>query len=219
MQTKRVEKKISQIMPGFGIEEDVIVSDIQMDSRLIKEGELFLAVPGSETDGRLYIDTAIANGAAAVLYEFGWKANLIDSSVPMIEVEKLSARTGEIASRFFDEPSRKMDVIAVTGTNGKTSCSHFIATSLTALGDKCGVVGTLGCGFPPDLLPFGLTTPDAIQMQKFLFDIYQQDAQAVAIEASSHGLVHGRLNGTQSTLAVLTSLTSDHLHYDLVLYH
>ncbi|HJN50035.1 MAG: UDP-N-acetylmuramoyl-L-alanyl-D-glutamate--2,6-diaminopimelate ligase [Pseudomonadales bacterium] len=220
MQVKRVEKKISQILPGFVNEEDVTINGIQQDSRLVQEGELFLAVPGSETDGRHYIDAAVASGAAAVLYESGWKENLVKRSVPMIEVEELTARSGEIASRFFDDPSRKMDVIAVTGTNGKSSCSHFIATSLTVLGTKCGVIGTLGYGVPPDLTPFGLTTPDAIRMQQFLSEINLQQAEAVAIEASSHGLVQGRLNGTDVKIAVLTNLTRDHLDYhgDLLQY-
>jgi|TARA_Y100000310_G_scaffold343009_1_gene448713 UDP-N-acetylmuramoyl-L-alanyl-D-glutamate--2,6-diaminopimelate ligase len=213
MQAKQFEKTVSQVISGIDIEEDVTISGVQKDSRLVKEGELFLAVPGPETDGRLYINAAIENGAAVVLYESGWKETLAASSVPIIEVDRLSARTGEIASSFFDEPSRNMDVIAVTGTNGKTSCSHFIATSLTVLGTRCGVIGTLGYGFPPDLLPCGLTTPGAIEMQKFLSDMKLQEAQAVAVEASSHGLVQGRLNGTDVKTAVLTNLTRDHLDY------
>jgi len=220
MQVDPVRKKVSQIMPGFDFAEDVTVSGIQKDSRLIKKGDLFLAVPGDATDGRSFMDTAVANGAAIVLYESDWNESLIESSVPMIKVEKLSARIGEIASRFFEKPSEKMKLIAVTGTNGKSSCSHFIAKSLTVLGRNCGVVGTLGYGFPHDLKPFGLTTPDAIQMQRFLFDIYRQDAQAVAVEASSHGLVQGRLQGTEVKIAVLTNLTRDHLdyHHDLDQY-
>lgn len=224
MHTEWIRKKISQLVPDLNFEEDVVVSGIHKDSRLIKGGELFLAVPGSATDGRHYINTAVANGAAIVLYESGWqeslKKNRMTSSVPVIEVARLSSRIGEIASRFFDGPSEKMGVIAVTGTNGKSSCSHFIAISLTLLGRKCGVIGTLGYGFPPDLLPFGLTTPDAILMQKFLFDISRQDAQFVTVEASSHGLAQGRLNGTEVSVAVLTNLTRDHLdyHHDLDQY-
>lgn len=207
-------KSLDHILPGHHLPADVTVNGIEKDSRNVKAGNLFIAVPGVGGDGRNYMKEAIGRNAAAILYESVWEAVPPSSvNVPVFGIENLSDKLGSIASRFFDEPSALLKIIAVTGTNGKTSCSHFIANALTDLGMKCGIVGTLGSGFPESLQTPGLTTPGAIELQHMFSNFFNEDAVAVAIEASSHGLAQGRLDGTGIDIAVLTNVTRDHLDY------
>ncbi len=133
--------------------------------------------------------------------------------VPCIGMKNVAAKVGEIASRYFDNPSAGLFVIAFTGTNGKTSCSHLVAEGLEALGRRCGVLGTMGVGFPGALDSGTLTTPDAIALQRALADIVGRGGVAVSLEASSHGLAQQRLNGTSIDVAVFTNITRDHLDY------
>lgn len=133
--------------------------------------------------------------------------------VPVIEIPGLARMRGEIAARYFGSPSSEMCVIAVTGTNGKTSCSQFIASALCAAGRKCGVIGTLGYGLPGHLTSAGLTTPDAIGLQRRMFELKGMGCDCLSLEASSHGLAQHRLEGTSIDLAVFTNITRDHLDY------
>ncbi len=134
-------------------EFDVQVSGVQLDSRLVKPGDLFMACFGKNHDARDYIDLAIEHGAVAVVAHAGgpWSGVTVRQGVIVMAVDDLSARTGEIAARFYDEPSAAMTMIGVTGTNGKTSCTQFIAQTLTAMQRKCGVIGTIGYGLYGDL--------------------------------------------------------------------
>ncbi|MCB1694335.1 MAG: UDP-N-acetylmuramoyl-L-alanyl-D-glutamate--2,6-diaminopimelate ligase, partial [Pseudomonadales bacterium] len=124
-----------------------------------------------------------------------------------------SRRKGVIASRFFGRPSDRLHVIAVTGTNGKTSCSHFVASMLNGLGRSCGVMGTLGFGLPGALAEPGLTTPGAIDLQSRLAALVAAGCDSVCLEASSHGLHQGRLEGTRIAISIFTNITRDHLDY------
>jgi UDP-N-acetylmuramoyl-L-alanyl-D-glutamate--2,6-diaminopimelate ligase len=136
-----------------------------------------------------------------------------EDHVPIISVENLAQKVGHFAAQFYDHPSEKMKVIAITGTNGKTSCAWFITQALTKLGVKTAMMGTIGCGFLNDLNENSLTTPDAISVQKNLAQFKAQGAEVVVLEASSHSLVQGRLNGVDVDVAVFTNLTRDHLDY------
>ncbi len=189
------------------------ISGLTLDSRKVKAGDLFLAYPGAESDGRKFIQSAIDNGAVAVLAEkigFESKQNY---SVPVIVVTDLQKQVGHIAAEFYDHPSRKMRIIGITGTNGKTSCSHFIANALQLNQIPCGIIGTLGTGMP-EKLDYGThTTPDAITLQQMLFELYKQGAKAVAMEVSSHGLEQERVTGIEFNTAVFTNLSRDHLDY------
>lgn len=183
------------------------------DSRQVEEGDTFVAYPGESQDGRRFIAEAIAAGANAVLWEkadFAWNPGW---RVPNLGIAGLRDRVGEIASRVCGEPSRRMWMIGVTGTNGKTSCTHWLAHTLTALGRKTAVVGTLGNGFPGALAPSANTTPDAVTLHVLLKDYLAQGAAAVAMEVSSHGLAQGRVNGVRFNVALLTNLSRDHLDY------
>lgn len=189
------------------------VSALACDSRKVAPGVVFAAYPGETSDGRAYIAQAIANGADAVLWEadhFQWDPAL---TLPNAGVAGLKARLGEIAAHVYGEPSKKMHMVGITGTNGKTSVAHWTAQALTRLGQKTAILGTAGNGFPHALTPALNTTPDAIELQQRLANYLHQGATACAMEVSSHGLAQSRVNGTHFNIAVLTNLTRDHLDY------
>ena len=183
------------------------------DSRQVSPGSLFLAYPGESRDGRSFIAQAVAQGAAAVLWERdGYQWN--DAwQLPNLAVADLRREAGLIADAFYAQPSRRMWMIGVTGTNGKTSCSQWLAQALTSLGRKSAVIGTLGNGFPAALSEAVNTTPDPILLHGMLAQYLKQGAVAAAMEVSSHGLDQGRVNGVHFDVAVFTNLTRDHLDY------
>ena len=191
------------------------ITGVQLDSRLVKNGDLFIACFGRNHDARNYIDEAIRSGCAAVIAEFTIGMQKVDmrGSIPVIGIENLSSRVSEIANRFYQQPSSKLKVIGITGTNGKTSCSQFIADSLQSLGYKCGVIGTLGCGLPGSLEPTALTTPDAVFSQKQLALMVNERVEYVSMEVSSVGLDQKRVEAIEFDTAVFTNLTRDHLDY------
>lgn len=207
---------ILQRMGQMGLHPHRLVTD----SRRIQAGDAFLAFRGETMDGRDYIPQAISNGAGAVLWEeegYRWDSN---TTTPNIPVPGLRQQLGEIASAFYGEPSKKLWVIGITGTNGKTSCSHWLARSMSHLGRKSAVIGTLGNGFTDTLSETVNTTPDPVMLHGLLAEYLGQDAQAVAMEVSSHGLEQGRVNGMKFDVAVFTNLTRDHLdfHGDMASY-
>jgi UDP-N-acetylmuramyl-tripeptide synthetase len=198
-----------------------VFTGITADSRLVKPGSLFLAYPGTHSDGRQYIPQAIAAGAAGVIWDmqdFAWHA---DWQVKNTTVAQLKQHVGELAAEYFDHPSKKVSMIGVTGTNGKTSVSQWIAQCLTILGQKTAVLGTIGNGFvdmeSTALTEAANTTPDAILLQSMLADYVAQQAKAVVMEVSSHGLEQGRVNGVAFDIAILTNLSRDHLDYHLTM--
>lgn len=187
--------------------------ELRLDSRKIGPGDVFVAVPGAKSDGRDFIEQAIARGAAAVLVEaeFGAAA---PQTVPVLEVGGLKMLLGPLAAQFYGEPSRRLLAIGVTGTNGKTSSSQWIAQLLTRLGRRCAVIGTVGAGFAgEDLADFGLTTPDAVSLQSTVRSLADAGAQALAMEVSSIGLEQERAAGIDFRIALFTNLTRDHLDY------
>jgi len=186
---------------------------VQIDSRKVKPGELFLAYPGERHDGRQFIAQAVAAGACAVLWEatgYQWNKAL---RVPNLAVHDLRNQAGIIASRFFGEPSKQLWVAGVTGTNGKTTCSQWIAQCLSRLSRPTAVIGTLGSGFPEALDAIPNTTPDPVSLQAQIHQFRAAGAKAVAMEVSSHGLEQGRVNGVSFDVALFTNLTRDHLDY------
>ncbi len=202
---------LNQLLPEKEGLPEITISGIEDDSRKVSPGDLFIAVPGLTTDGRQYIKEVESRQAAGVLCES--PAPEIQVTIPVVEVDDLASMTGDIASRFYGTPSADMLVVAVTGTNGKTSCSHFISRALTSAGLKCGVVGTMGYGMPDALSGAGLTTPPAVRLQRYLAELRDEKCRGVVLEASSHGLEQGRLNGTRIDIAVFTNITRDHLDY------
>jgi UDP-N-acetylmuramoyl-L-alanyl-D-glutamate--2,6-diaminopimelate ligase len=191
-----------------------VSTTLRCDSRRVGAGDGFVAWPGAATDGRRYVAGALEAGAtAAVVERDGVEAFSLDSE-RVVAVPGLKQLAGPIASAFHGDPSAALDVVAVTGTNGKTSCAWWMAQTLTAAGRPCAVVGTLGMGQPGEtLVPTGLTTPDPVMLQSCLRSMVDDGIRACAIEASSIGLVEGRLNATRIKVAVFTNFTQDHLDF------
>ncbi len=195
---------------------ELFVTGLATDSRKVVAGDLFFALDGLQFDGRDYIDTAITNGAVAVFAETDTTFLVeIRAGVPVISIPNLGSELGSIASRFYDNPTSDLSIVGVTGTNGKTTCSHMIAVLSHYIGRQCGVIGTLGYGVGADkvLQPTGFTTPDAIQLQQCMSDLREWGCEAVAIEVSSHALVQHRVDAVLFNIAVLTNLTREHLDF------
>ena len=198
----------------------VPLRSLETDSRRVRPGDVFVAYPGERGDGRWHIGEAIERGARAVLWEasgFAWRA---DWRLPNLAIPDLRAQAGAIAAHVYGHPSAEMWMAGVTGTNGKTSCSHWIAQVLGRCGRPAAVIGTLGNGFPGALEPATHTTPDAVALQAQLRRCRARGAQAVALEVSSHALDQGRARGTQFDTALFTNLTRDPLdnHGDMQRY-
>ncbi len=202
---------------GFRCEEldalGVTVTRLVSDSRAVVPGDTFVAYPGTQADGRLFIAQAIERGANAVIWDahgFEWKP---DWSVPNLAVKDLRHQAGVIADHVYGQPSRKLWMVGVTGTNGKTSISHWLSRAFSGLGRKSAVLGTLGNGFPGALQATANTTPDALLVQGLLAEYERQGAKVAVMEVSSHALTQGRVNGVHYDVALLTNLTRDHLDY------
>ncbi|HZE92966.1 MAG TPA: UDP-N-acetylmuramoyl-L-alanyl-D-glutamate--2,6-diaminopimelate ligase [Rhizobacter sp.] len=193
---------------------------LSADSRRVQPGDAFIAWPGYGSDGRQFVPAALQAGASACLVEAeGAEAYGLDDD-RVAALAGLKARTGEVASRFFGDPSRQLQVVAITGTNGKTSVSWWMAQALSLLGRRCGVIGTLGVGEPPsaaaphaELRSTGLTTPDPVTLQASFRHFTDGHFAACAIEASSIGITEQRLNGTHIAVALFTNFTRDHIDF------
>jgi UDP-N-acetylmuramyl-tripeptide synthetase len=186
---------------------------ITADSRKVRTGDAFAAFPGMKTDGRAFIADAIRAGASAVLWEasgFQWNPAW---HVANQAVNGLDAALGAIADLIYGRPSQSLWIVGVTGTNGKTSCTQWIAQCLDLCGRRAAVIGTLGNGLVGALAPAEGTTPDAAQVHETLARFKAAGATAVAMEASSHGLDQGRVNAVAFDVALFTNLTRDHLDY------
>lgn len=192
---------------------DRVTGRLSADSRMIGHGDGFIAWPGAGTDGRHYVGAVLAAGATACLVEAREVDNFGFSDTRIAAYSGLKAVTAQIAARYFNAPSHQLRVIAVTGTNGKTSTAWWLAKALGRLSRKCGVVGTLGVGAPDALVPNGLTTPDPVLLQQQLRCFVDQGFAACALEASSIGLAEHRLDATQISVAIFTNFTQDHLDY------
>ena len=191
-----------------------VTGTLRCDSRQLQPGDGFIAWPGAATDGRRFVAGALAAGAAAAVVEReGLEAFDLDDG-RVLAVPGLKAQAGAVAAAFFGHPSQQLDMVAFTGTNGKTSSAWWMAQLLDACDRPCGLVGTLGIGRPGrSVVPTGLTTPDPVQLQRSLRTFVDEGLQACAIEASSIGLVEQRLDAARIGVAVFTNFTRDHLDF------
>jgi len=192
------------------------VGQLVLDSRKIVKGDTFVALKGFQTDGRKFINKALALGATLVIAEGLEKeeylAELSDDAA-VIWVDHLQAQLSQLAANYFGNPSQMLKTIGVTGTNGKTSCTYLIAKTLQKLHFECYLLGTLGVGQSSNLQDCGTTTADAITMQKVLSQAVNAGSQFAAMEVSSHGLDQGRAAAVNFNTAIFTNLTHDHLDY------
>jgi len=190
---------------------------LRTDSRQVQPGDGFIAWPGAVTDGRQYLDKALAQGAAACLMaaEGSEPWHALQPTDRLAAMPGLKAMTGLVADAYYEQPSRRFDVLAVTGTNGKTSTAWWLAQALGSpeLQRSCALVGTLGVGVLPQLEVTGMTTPDPVLMQARFRAFADAGVGFCAIEASSIGLAEHRLDGTRIRTAIFTNFTQDHLDY------
>lgn len=215
--TLRHEKTLDQILAGLASEPvpSVAVPGLAMDSRCLRPGWVFLACRGTHEHGIRHAADACARGASAVVYEPapGLEMPELPGKVAVVAVPDLQHLAGVIAARFFDDPTARMSVTGVTGTNGKTSVTSILAQVLTNWGQPCGLIGTLGYGLYGMLEPAIETTPNPVRLQAVLAGLRDRGAGQVAMEVSSHALDQARVAGVHFESAVFTNFTRDHLDY------
>lgn len=209
--------RLASLLDGMlGVENqfDRDIHGLQSDSRRVVQGDLFVARAGGVFDARRYVDDAIARGAAAVLVEADGSPALLRQGVPVLPVAGLRKQLGALCDRFFLQPSERLRVLGVTGTNGKTSVSHYVAQALEGWqGRRCAVMGTVGNGLIGSLQTATHTTADVVDVHRTLAEFADQDVGACAMEVSSHGLDQGRVDGVRFDVAVFTNISRDHLDY------
>ena len=212
-------KTLKEIISFAGVRrkvEDITVTSLELDSRKVEKGTLFIALKGSKVNGLNFMKKAQDSGAVAILHEADNvpdEKQLVDITIPVI---KLPARKslGEFCSWFYDEPSKKLGLIGITGTNGKSTITQLIAQWLSdSFSSKCAVLGTLGVGFLPNLKHSANTTLDAVNLQKTLAQMVDKGARYAALEVSSIGVCEGRIAGCHFSAGGFTNLTRDHLDY------
>ncbi len=226
MMTSRIQpagKSLGELLAGMVVSQSVpsmMVKNITGNSREAKQEALFIALKGTQTHGIDFAIDAVKSGASVVLYD-SFDA-YCQQRIPLLQkqvkahwlgIEHLSRLSGDIVSRFYDEPGRNLTIIGVTGTDGKTSVSHLLSQALTRLGYSVGSIGTLGYGVDNEFKNTVHTTPDSVALQSYLHEFLQRDCQYVVMEVSSHALHQYRVNGCQFDMAVLTNLGRDHLDY------
>jgi len=214
---------VSRLQPLFedivelNNKDDRVISTLELDSRKVSPGTLFLSVTYKSTDGREmdYIIQAVKKGAAAVAYEKRQTDIQLDnnSAVPLIAVDNLHAKIGVIASRYYGQPSKRLQLIGVTGTNGKTTFIYLLTQAFELLGKKCGMMGTIGNGYINNLKKTMLTTENAVDIQRKLSNFLDAKVNTVCMEVSSHGLEQNRVSELDFDIAVFTNLSHDHLDY------
>lgn len=203
---------------------EVNLTGLQQDSRLVGPGDCFLAVTGLEADGRSFISAAINSGAVLVIQEARDEDSMRDGelsyqgSVPVISVQSLLHKLSSLAANYYGHPTQSMRICAITGTNGKTSCSQLLAQLLTLSGQSAAMLGTMGYGKVDaqaqlHLVDTGMTTPGAVNCQKIFADLRSDGVNHLAIEVSSHSLEQGRVAAAEFDVAIFTNLSRDHLDY------
>jgi len=203
--------ELSSVLRGIAQVSSTIVSDLRLDSRLVQPGDAFVAVAGTASHGIRHAATAVANGAIAIFYD---PAEVESADLPSvgkaIAIPALKSHLGELADRAYGQPSAILEVAAVTGTNGKTTCAWLYAICRD---EQAAYLGTIGSGRPPHVTPTTHTTADVFSLNKTLADFYTSGSRHVGIEVSSHALDQNRVAGVRIPIAAFTNLTRDHLDY------
>ncbi|HHT7697557.1 TPA: UDP-N-acetylmuramoyl-L-alanyl-D-glutamate--2,6-diaminopimelate ligase [Pasteurella multocida] len=210
-------RRLTALLGQVELAPNIELTDMILDSRAVKQGCLFVALQGHQVDGRQYIPQAIAKGASAVLAETEdvqqHLSTKIEQGVPIISFYQLGSHLSALAGLFYDNPSHKLTLVGVTGTNGKTTISQLLAQWTTLLGHRSAVMGTIGNGLLGQVKEATNTTGSAVEVQASLADFVTQGADFAAIEVSSHGLVQHRVEALAFDVAIFTNLSRDHLDY------
>ena len=209
----KAQSTLADLLQGYADAPPIPVRGIASDSRQLEEGDLFLAVQGITSHGLDFLAEALEADVCAVAWDSSTAAAPAAVDVPVIAVDNLAARLGEIANRFYGYPSERLGVIGVTGTNGKTTVAWMIAQAMGTLGDRCAYLGTLGFGVEALYGAEGMTTPGVIEFHGRLAGFVEQGAAYAAVEVSSHALSQGRVDNTRFDTAIFTNLSRDHLDY------
>lgn len=197
-----------------GVPDYLLIRNVVLDNRDVRAGDLYIARSGTQHKGVDFVIPAISAGASAVIMHASEYHSGLEAYADWIfPVDNLNQVAGEVISRYYQRPSESMKVIGITGTNGKTSCSHFIAQALNLLGEKTALLGTIGNGFLSSLDRSTHTTPDVLSVHQLLASYQQAGAETVVMEVSSHALDQERTAGVQFRQAAFTNLTRDHLDY------
>jgi UDP-N-acetylmuramoyl-L-alanyl-D-glutamate--2,6-diaminopimelate ligase len=204
---------LADLLQGYADAPGIPVRGIASDSRQLQDGFLFLAVQGMNSHGLDYLEQARQAGVCAIAWDASSGVEPDDIGVPTIAIDGLAGKLGEIANRFYGRPSEQLNVIGVTGTNGKTTVAWMVAQAREILGEHCGYLGTLGYGVDSVEGAEGMTTPAAIELHGHLADFVDAGATSAAIEVSSHALSQGRVDGVCFDTAMFTNLSRDHLDY------
>ncbi len=211
--TITLARLLKDIMP-LPASLDVPCQGLTLDSRTLKKGDVFFALSGTQQQGHAFVQDALRKGAAAILIDTTATSHIdtLDHT-PCLSIQDLHKKLGMIASRFYQHPEHALSLIGITGTNGKTSCSHFIADALHHHGHPCGIIGTLGYGLYGQLRPLSHTTPDIFTLYRLLAELRDKGAKTVVMEVSSHALKQARIQGLTFKIGLFTNLTQDHLDY------
>ena len=205
-------RTLKELLEGIADAPDVEIAGIASDSRRVQAGDVFLACQGETSHGLEYLEQAVAAGACAVVWDSATGSEP-DAGIPLIAVDGLASRLGDIANRWFDSPSSSVRVTGVTGTNGKTTVAWLARQCLNNLGHKCGYIGTVGIGLDEIDSRVAMTTPACVELHGLLAGFRDLGARHAAIEVSSHALDQARVDGVRFDSAIFTNLSRDHIDY------
>ena len=209
MKLSELLKKV-EVLNSLG-DADVDITGVNIDSRRIEKGHLFVAIPGTQTDGHNYIPKAIEQGAAAVLCEYF--PNTRVPGITYIAVESTEDAVGKVATTFYGDPSTKLKLVGVTGTNGKTTIATLLYNMFRKFGHKCGLLSTVCNYIEGEAIPADHTTPDPIELNKLLAQMVEAGCEYAFMECSSHAIAQKRIGGLTFAGGLFTNLTRDHLDY------
>jgi len=198
---------------GAPADEDLVITGVRLDSRAIRAGELFAALPGHVRHGADFAATAVSNGAVAILTDSAGLVQCSDLGVPVLVIESPRAHLGELAARVHDRPADELTMLGITGTNGKTTVTHLLDAALRSGGHRTGVIGTVGVSIAGESHPGSRTTPEATDLHELLAVMRDHEVDAVSMEVSSHAMSEHRVDGVVFDVVGFTNLTQDHLDY------
>lgn len=209
----KVNKQLESLLAGIRVQAssgdlNILVQGIEIDSRKVKAGDIFVCVPGLNADGHDFAAAAIKAGAVALVVE-----RFLPVAVPQIQVANVREELGLLAAEVYNRPSEHLELVGVTGTNGKTTIIHLLERIGISAGRKVGLIGTLGASIAGKQIPGKRTTPEACELQQLLAEMLEEKVSLVAMEVSSHALDYGRVQGCEFDSAIFTNLTQDHLDY------